>query len=150
MPGRAFGTGAHPTTRACVELLARSEPASVLDAGCGSGVLAIVSARLGFEPVRAVDADAAAVEASRANAELNGVEIDVSLADVRDESLPVADLLLANIDLRVVEALLERWPGERAIVSGYLAHETPAAKGWTRGERLELEGWAADSLARTV
>ena len=48
-PGRAFGTGAHPTTRACVELLARGERGSVLDAGCGSGVLAIAAAKLGFE-----------------------------------------------------------------------------------------------------
>ena len=61
-PGRAFGTGAHPTTRACIELLARLERGSLLDAGCGSACLAVAAARLGFAPVVAVDLDAVAVE----------------------------------------------------------------------------------------
>ena len=71
-PGRAFGTGAHPTTRACIELLAELERGSVLDAGCGSGVIAVAAARLGFEPVFALDADPAAVEAAEATARRNG------------------------------------------------------------------------------
>ena len=56
-PGRAFGTGAHPTTRGCIELLSRVGRGSLLDAGCGSGVVAIAAARLGFGPVVAVDVD---------------------------------------------------------------------------------------------
>jgi ribosomal protein L11 methyltransferase len=149
-PGRAFGTGAHPTTRASLELLVRSEHGSVLDAGCGSGVLAIAAARLGFAPVRAVDADPAAVDATRENAARNGVEIDVTLSDVLVDPLPAADLLVANIELRVVEAVLGRWAGGRAVVSGYLADEALTVRGWERGERIELDGWAAESLTRTV
>lgn len=147
-PGRAFGTGAHPTTRACIELLARSERGSVLDAGCGSGVLAIVAAKLGFAPVYAVDLDQAAVEATRANAKRNDVVVDAREADGLTAPLPSADLLVANIELSAVVALLERWPGTRAVVSGFLADEGPSAPDWRREERIELEGWAADRLAR--
>ena len=149
-PGLAFGTGAHPTTRACIELLAHSERGSVLDAGCGSGVLAIAAARLGFAPVRAVDVDTAAVEATRANAARNRVDMEVERHDVLGDALPPADLLVANIELRVIEALLENWAGRRAIVSGYLVAETPRTPGWQRLQRRELEGWAADLLGRTV
>src|SRR5688572_23028206 len=62
-PGLAFGTGAHATTRLCLELLAGLAPSSVLDAGCGSGVLAIAAAKLGFSPVYAIDDDPFAIEA---------------------------------------------------------------------------------------
>ena len=149
-PGRAFGTGAHATTRACVELLARCPRGSVLDAGCGSGVLAIAAATLGFGPVVAVDVDRAAVDAARANVVRNAVEVDVGVCDVLRDPLPLADVLVANIELRSVERVLSRWGGERVIVSGYLAHEEPAARGWTRESRHELDGWAADCLARTT
>ena len=64
-PGRAFGTGAHATTRLCIELLSELEPGSLLDVGCGSGVVAIAAAQLGFSPVLGVDVDTAAVEAAR-------------------------------------------------------------------------------------
>ena len=56
-PGRAFGTGGHPTTRLCLELLAAEAAGSVVDVGCGSGVLAIAAVKLGFSPVVAVDVD---------------------------------------------------------------------------------------------
>jgi len=56
-PGRAFGTGAHPTTRLCLELLQEVEPTSLLDVGCGSGVLSVAAAKLGFAPVGAFDID---------------------------------------------------------------------------------------------
>jgi ribosomal protein L11 methyltransferase len=149
-PGQAFGTGAHATTRACIEALARSGRGSVLDAGCGSGVLAIAAAKLGHAPVHAADLDPAAVSATRENAERNEVAVDVIQADVLNDALPAADLLVANIELGAVESLLARWTGGRAIVSGYLAHEVPSVAGWMRTERHELDGWAADSLARTV
>jgi ribosomal protein L11 methyltransferase len=145
-PGRAFGTGAHPTTRACIELLARLERGSVLDAGCGSGVIAVAAARLGFEPVFAIDVDPAAVEAATSTVRRNGVRATVSLGDVLGDELPRVDLVVANIELRPVEALLARRPASRAITSGYLAHESPGAPGWSSASRLELDGWAADLM----
>ena len=146
-PGQAFGTGAHPTTQACIELLAAHERGSVLDAGCGSGVVAIAAARLGFGPVAGVDSDPVAVAAARANVALNGVGIEMLLADVLRDALPAADLLVANVDLPVVEALLARLPAVKAITSGYLAYEAPRVPGWELRAHLELDGWAADSLA---
>jgi ribosomal protein L11 methyltransferase len=145
-PGRAFGTGAHPTTRACIALLARAERGSLLDAGCGSGVLALVAARLGFGPILAVDIDEASVEATRANASRNGIDLDVRLLDVLRDDLPTADLVIANIELSLVVELLRRWAGRTAVTSGYLVRERPEVEGWSSEERLELEGWAADRL----
>ncbi|MBA3376102.1 MAG: 50S ribosomal protein L11 methyltransferase [Gaiellaceae bacterium] len=146
-PGRAFGTGAHPTTRACIELLAGHERGGVLDAGTGSGVVAVAAARLGFAPVFALDVDHDAVEAAKATAGRNGVPVQVWRADVLVDALPEADLVVANIELLAVEALLARRPAPRAITSGYLAHEAPRASGWEQVSRLELDGWAADLLA---
>jgi ribosomal protein L11 methyltransferase len=143
-PGRAFGTGAHPTTRACIDLLAGCERGSLLDAGCGSGVIAVAAARLGFAPVFALDSDPVAVEVALETASHNGVPIDARAADVLSEELPAVDLVVANIELRAVERLLARRPASTAIVSGYLASETPHPEGWTHATRLELEGWAAD------
>jgi ribosomal protein L11 methyltransferase len=145
-PGRAFGTGAHATTRACVELLADVERGSCLDAGCGSGVLAVAAVRLGFEPVVAVDLDPEAVAVARATARRNGARVEVRLADVLEDELPHADVVVANIELAVVEALLARAPAATAVTSGYLASEAPAVAGWERAGRRELEGWAADLL----
>jgi ribosomal protein L11 methyltransferase len=147
-PGRAFGTGAHATTRACIELLADLERGSCLDAGCGSGVVAVAAVRLGFGPVVAVDNDADAVEVAVSTARRNGVAVDVRRADVLRDELPPADVLVANIELAVVEAVLRRATARVAVTSGYLADEAPAAAGWERAARLELEGWAADALVR--
>ena len=96
-PGMAFGTGSHPTTRLCLEWLEQhvSEASTVLDYGCGSGILAIAAARLGAGQVAGVDIDPQAVEAARANAERNGVS-----ALFADSAAPVAgeyDLVVANI-----------------------------------------------------
>ena len=145
-PGRAFGTGGHPTTRACIELLAGDDRGSVLDAGCGSGVIAVAAARLGFAPVFAIDSDAAAVEATASTTERNAVRVAISQGDVLTDELPKVDLVVGNIELRAVEALLTRFPTTRAIVSGYLADESPVASGWSSARRLELEGWAADVM----
>jgi ribosomal protein L11 methyltransferase len=147
-PGRAFGTGAHPTTWACIELLSRIERGSLLDAGCGSGVVAVAAARLGFAPVLAVDLDDVAVEVAEQTACENGVDVDVSQADVVRDELPVTDVVVANIELTVVERLLARTRAEVAVTSGYLASERPATPRWRTRDRLELEGWAADVLAR--
>lgn len=96
-PGMAFGTGSHPTTRLCLEWLERNVSAgdTVLDYGCGSGILAIAAARLGAAHVAGVDIDPQAVEAAKANAERNGVT-----ALFADSAAPVAgeyDVVVANI-----------------------------------------------------
>lgn len=143
-PGRAFGTGAHPTTRACIELLAGQARGSVLDAGCGSGVIAVAAARLGFAPVLAVDRDPVAVDVALETARRNRVEIEAWAADVVTAPLPAVELVIANIELRVVEQLLGRRPAAVAITSGYFADEGPSARGWDRATRVELDGWAAD------
>jgi ribosomal protein L11 methyltransferase len=90
-PGMAFGTGQHPTTSACLQLLCELPPASLADVGCGSGVLAIAARRLGHDPVWALDADALAVEAALANARANGVGIGVARREVGRDRLPRAD-----------------------------------------------------------
>ncbi len=107
-PGRAFGTGAHATTRACIELLSRIEPSSLLDAGCGSGVLAVAAAKLGFAPVVAIDSDPVAVDVARGTAEANDVEIDVRLVDALVDPLPATEVLVANIELGAVESAPSR------------------------------------------
>jgi ribosomal protein L11 methyltransferase len=147
-PGRAFGTGAHPTTRLCLELLLGEEPGSVLDVGCGSGVLAVAAAKVGHAPVTAVDLDEAAVGATRTNAERNGIALDVRLLDAHSAPLPAAQLALANISLEAVEALGGRLDVARLVTSGYLGVDVPVLDGFRRLRRHELDGWAADLHAR--
>ena len=139
-PGRAFGTGAHATTRLCLELLQELEPTSLLDVGCGSGVLSVAAAKLGFAPVNAVDVDEVALETTRANAAVNAVSVEVG-AELRPAALAVM-----NIALDVVEAMLPRLPVERAVTSGYLERDEPSVEGWHPIERRVRDGWAADLL----
>ncbi len=146
-PGRAFGTGAHPTTRLCIELLATSARGSLLDIGCGSGVLAIAASRLGFDPVTAVDNDPIAVETTIANAAANGVAIAATLLDGELDDLPPADIVVANVLLAPIERILARLDGRVAITSGYLTTDLPRTQGWQSVARLELDGWAADRFA---
>jgi len=103
-PAQAFGTGAHATTRLCLELLldladrdADGPRGPLLDLGCGSGVLAIAAAKLGFAPVAAVDFDPLSVEATRQNAAVNGVALDVARCDLRSDPIPTAPTVLANL-----------------------------------------------------
>ena len=147
-PGLAFGTGAHATTRLCLELLAAVRPGSLLDAGCGSGVLSIAAAKLGFSPVHALDDDPFAVETTVANAKANDVALMATACDVTRSTLPTVDVGVANIALETIERLGSRIQARELVVSGYLERDTPRAPGWTHVERRILDGWAADRLRR--
>ena len=147
-PGRAFGTGAHATTRLSLDLLQELDPASLLDVGCGSGVLSIAAAKLGFEPIVAVDNEQDAVDIALANARANGVEIGAYRADALTDELPAADVVVANVALDVVEALLPRLDARLAVTSGYLERDELRVPGWRRVDRRDREGWAADLFER--
>jgi ribosomal protein L11 methyltransferase len=154
-PGQAFGTGTHPTTRLCLELLLDLEPrGSFADLGCGSGVLAIAAAKLGFGPVTALDADRLAIDATRQNAAANGVTLDrVERYDLRHDAPPPADSVAANLMrpllLRIAKRIEE--PPRAMILSGLLDHEADevaaAFAPLTEKRRLSLKGWSALLLA---
>lgn len=159
-PGRAFGTGAHPTTRLCLGFLLQ-EPVvgSCVDLGCGSGVLAIAAARLGWWPVRAVDHDPASVEATTYNAQANGVIIEAGRFDLlRDGPAPSGSLVVANL-LRPLLLDLARGgfagPGPQVLVaSGLLVREADeVSESLCRGLGMRETGrsgdgeWAALRLA---
>ena len=147
-PGLAFGTGAHPTTQLCLELLDVLEPGSLLDVGCGSGVLAIAAAKLGFGPVVAIDSDEAAVEVTRQNATANSAVLDVRHVDGLTDPLPDAEIVLANIDLRTLAAFAPP-PGARKLVtSGYYEHDRPTFASFRHAERRTRDKWAADLFTR--
>jgi ribosomal protein L11 methyltransferase len=128
-PAQAFGTGAHATTRLCLELLLGLEPGGALvDVGCGSGVLAIAAARLGWAPVLGVDHDPEAMRATTANAAANGVGIEARRHDLlRDGPAPSGPTVLANLLrpllLRVAADGFAGATPEVLIASGLLAHE---------------------------
>jgi ribosomal protein L11 methyltransferase len=147
-PGRAFGTGAHETTRLVLELLLEVDRGSFLDVGCGSGVLAIAAAKLGFAPVHALDFDESAVDAARRNAKANGVDLDVRRADAMSDSLPSADVAAANVTLETVEALGASIEATHLIASGYLVADEPRLTRFRRVDRRTGERFAADLFAR--
>jgi ribosomal protein L11 methyltransferase len=101
-PGRAFGTGGHPTTRLSLALLIRLEEAGeargpLADWGTGSGVLGIAAAKLGWGPVIGCDREEASLEMARANAQANGVELEIERVDIREGSPPVRPTVVANL-----------------------------------------------------
>lgn len=163
-PGQAFGTGAHATTRLCLELmldLSRRGFARgpLLDLGCGSGVLGIVALRLGWAPVIAVDNDPASVHAAGANATTNGSVLDVRRIDLRTAPPPEAPAIVANL----LSPLLIMWasrigPAEprHVIASGILVPEVEevarafAAAGLTVATRRDSGEWAALLLERAA
>lgn len=163
-PGMAFGTGQHPTTRTALELLQRI-PArgAVLDAGCGSGVLAIAARRLGLGPVVAIDFDPDAVSATTRAARANMVDgIAVQRATIGEDPLPARPILLANITLEVLTVLADQLADTgtggdaagvaHAVLSGLREHEVDAAVavfaplGLAEAERLPEGGWASVRL----
>jgi ribosomal protein L11 methyltransferase len=156
-PGQAFGTGAHATTRLCLELLLdwAGPRGACVDLGCGSGVLAIVAAKQGFAPVLALDFDRAATAATAENAARNGVALDIREFDLRDEQVPPADLVIANVLAPPLLAWADsqRELAPHLILSGLLATEADrVAAAYARRARRErdrrVQGeWAALALS---
>jgi ribosomal protein L11 methyltransferase len=150
-PGQAFGTGAHATTRMSLELLLELEPeGSLADLGCGSGVLAIAAARLGYKPVTALDNEPAALAATWANATANGVELDgIERLDLRTESPPPADTMAANLTRPLLLSVAARLadPPRAVILSGLLEEEADevaaAFRPLQERRRLSSQGWSA-------
>jgi ribosomal protein L11 methyltransferase len=124
-PGQAFGTGAHPTTRLCLEFLSELQPGGELvDLGTGSGVLAIAAAKLGWGPIRAYDHEPAALEAAAANAAANDVELQLERMNLREQLPELAPTAVANVTsplLRAIASQLEPVGGSR----GRLAERSP-------------------------
>jgi ribosomal protein L11 methyltransferase len=163
-PGQAFGTGAHATTALCLGMLLDltlpgGDDRSVIDLGCGSGVLGILAARLGWGPVVALDHDPLAVTATRGNAVVNGVALDeVRRFDLYgSEPVPPARLVLANL----LAPLLRDWCAQAVrastvIASGLLSSEAdPVAAGFARhgfelADRQVQGEWAALLLISRV
>jgi ribosomal protein L11 methyltransferase len=153
-PGQAFGTGSHATTRLTLELLTTLTPGGALaDWGCGSGVLAIAAAKLGWDPVLACDIEPESVAAARQAAHDNGVSIEVTRCDVRRGG-PRAPTVLANLVrplLLEVAANLEPLP-DRLIISGVELHEVDqvvaAFDGLVAVARRDDAQWAAVELVR--
>jgi ribosomal protein L11 methyltransferase len=161
-PGQAFGTGAHATTRLCLEMLVQLSrtDGGFVDLGCGSGVLAIAAARLGYAPVLALDNDPASVQATAENAGANAVEVEVRRFDLRSEEVPEAGTVAANL----LGPLLRAWAGRlgaagvpvpaRLIAGGLLTREadgiveTFASVGLREAARRETGEWAALLLER--
>ena len=146
-PGRAFGTGSHPTTQLCLQFLQAVEPGALLDVGCGSGVLSIAGALLGFEPVVGVDIEEPSIEATRENAAANGVAVTAHLV-AADAPLPTTDVAVANISLEGIQSLDGRLDATTLITSGYLSSEQPGPAGFRHAERRSLDGWASDLYVR--
>jgi ribosomal protein L11 methyltransferase len=163
-PGRAFGTGGHPTTRLCLALLIELEGAGessgpIADWGTGSGVLAIAAAKLGWGPVSGCDREEASLETARANAEANGVELGLERLDVRESAPPIAPTVVANLTANLLrDCARQIAPGTEAprvlVCSGMLESETDdvaaafSGLGMAEEERRSEGEWAALLLRR--
>ncbi len=149
-PGLAFGTGTHPTTRMCLRWIAGHAPrgARVLDYGCGSGILAIGAALHGATQIDAVDIDPAAVTATLANAQANGVALQAGLPD---KASGLYGLVLANIlatPLKMLAPLLCSYvaPGGTLVLAGILERQADELKvAYAAHARLDVsdaeDGW---------
>lgn len=126
-PGLAFGTGTHATTALCLEWLAQHDLAhkTVIDFGCGSGILALAAARLGAMQVTAVDIDPQAIQASRENVGKNNLQSKIIIVQAEQPEMDAADILVANVLLNPLLDLASRFaelvkPGGWLVLSGLL------------------------------
>ena len=169
-PGMAFGTGTHPTTQLCLELMERSVISNwklVIDVGCGSGILSIAALKLGADKVLGVDIDMESVKNSRENADLNGIGEELmvgqgSVTEVLAGQFPFksAPLVVANILAPVLIRLFDAGladliqPNGEIILSGILDHQAESvieagqAKGLKRGETRQMKDWVAISMKK--
>ena len=156
-PGQAFGTGAHPTTRLCLELLCELEAGGELvDLGTGSGVLAIAAAKLGWGPIRGYDHEQGAIDAAAANAAANEVELRLERTNLREQLPALAPTAVANMTFPILRAVAAQIaePPRTLVCSGLLPHELDAAAaafaaaGLREAERRTEGDWAALLLRR--
>jgi ribosomal protein L11 methyltransferase len=175
-PGMAFGTGTHPTTQLCLELMENHFveadvqarlPLRMIDVGCGSGILSIAALKLGTQTVLAVDIDIESVKNSRENAVTNGIGDELligqgSVTEVLEGKFPFksAPLVVANILAPVIIRLFDAGladlvdPGGEVILSGILAHQSESvleaaqAKGLRANDQRQMGDWVALSLIK--
>jgi ribosomal protein L11 methyltransferase len=164
-PGLSFGTGNHATTRACLQfldLLAAENPArDVLDAGCGSGILAIAAAKLGFRSVTAFDVDPEAVRSTRENAAANAVRLRAVRGSVQTwrtrADIVVANILAADLIAAAprLAACVRPGPGAALVLAGILSRQYArvrrryAACGFRERAVIETDGWRSGWFERT-
>lgn len=173
-PGMAFGTGTHPTTQLCLELMEpifvamkHASPSQVIDVGCGSGILSIAAIKLGAKQALGVDIDAGSIENARENANANGVgeELILSVGSVEEIRrgkflMDRAPLVLANILAPVIIRLFEAGLADlleqegTMILSGILQEqegrvlEAGQRKGLRMNERRQMGDWVALTMER--
>jgi ribosomal protein L11 methyltransferase len=172
-PGMAFGTGTHPTTQLCLELMEKEfttrHPSLVIDVGCGSGILSIAALKLGVSSALGVDIDAGSIDNARENANTNSIGRELilsvgSVQDILDEkfSFRQADLVVANILAPVIIRLLDAGLAElmdedgMLLLSGILQDQAQnviqaaQAKGLRLNERKQLGDWVALAMSREI
>jgi ribosomal protein L11 methyltransferase len=160
-PGQAFGTGAHPTTRLCLEYLLELAAAGeangpLTDLGTGSGVLAIAAAKLGWDPVSAYDHEAAAIDAAAANAAINATRLHLDQMNLRESLPPLAPAVVGNMTSPILKAVASQLtePPRTLVCSGILPAELDevaeafGATGLTESDRRREGDWAALLLRR--
>ncbi|MFL5898361.1 MAG: 50S ribosomal protein L11 methyltransferase [Solirubrobacterales bacterium] len=161
-PGQAFGTGAHPTTRLCLEFLCELQAGGeaegeLVDLGTGSGVLAIAAAKLGWSPIRAYDHEPAALQAAKENADANDVQLDLERMNLRERLPVLATTVIANMTspvLKAVASQLEEAP-QTLVCSGILPIELDEVAGafepagLREVDRRQGDDWAALLLCGT-
>jgi ribosomal protein L11 methyltransferase len=170
-PGMAFGTGTHPTTQLCLELMESffdDGPLSVIDVGCGSGILSIAAIKLGAKQALGVDIDAGSIKNARENANANGVGEELilsvgSVTEIKNGEFPLdrAPLVLANILAPVIVRLFDVGLADlierdgAIILSGILQEqearvlEAGQAKGLRISERRQIGDWIALKMSKS-